>query len=265
MSNVRKPTPGADTRCAAARWRASSVRTPVVSAIDAAESQVASSSSMIEMACRSSANAARAAARSRPARRRARLRRTSTTACRAVRSAPSARSNASARAESGSSTYRLSRRSNRRTCSFATILGQHVKHSPRSLRPARRTKRRTRSGRDPTGADPVLDTRATRHRTEHRLRSPAVGDPQDLSPFRPVEVLGQPLFQLPDPDISHVGTLPQRCVHIGRERLPVRHPQCSWAGQPCRIAQAVTKLPQPGPWPSPRRPRRTGRRRRQCA
>ena len=38
-SNVRKPTPGAETRCAAARWRASSVRTPVVSAIEAADSQ----------------------------------------------------------------------------------------------------------------------------------------------------------------------------------------------------------------------------------
>jgi hypothetical protein len=44
-SNVRKRIPGSATRCAAARCRASSVRTPAASAMDAAIPQVSSSSS----------------------------------------------------------------------------------------------------------------------------------------------------------------------------------------------------------------------------
>lgn len=62
-STVRNGTSVPPTRCAAARCSASSVRTPVTSAIAAAPAQVASSSSTTESASRSRANAERAAAR----------------------------------------------------------------------------------------------------------------------------------------------------------------------------------------------------------
>ena len=159
---------------------------PSISAMAAADSQVVSSSSTMEKERRSSANAARAAASSRPASRRARLRRTSTIVCRAAQElaiGPQQR-------VSGGPIGLLH-----------VTLEQGARidvraHSPRSsantsstrlddLRPAHRTKRRTRARRDPTGADPIVDARATWYRTEHRLRPAAVGDPQAPPPVPP--------------------------------------------------------------------------------
>ena len=74
----------------------------------------------------------------------------------------------------------------------------------------------TRPRRDPAVADPVLDARPPWHRSEDGLRSPAVRDAQDFASFGPVQVLGEVLFQLPNPDISHGDTLSQGCVYLAR-------------------------------------------------
>ena len=90
---------------------------------------------------------------------------------------------------------------------YRAIFAEHVRYPRATLGPAYALYGTVRPGCDPAFCNSFIEAVAAGERADHCLRYASICHLDDLAARRPIEVLRQPLFQLPNANF-HVHTLP---------------------------------------------------------